>query len=59
MAENTANLIPSLDWREDAYMAHANCLALKICAIIQVFSMYKTNSEYNPILEIEDFQLFG
>ena len=30
-----------VDWRDEPSMAHQNCLALKICAIIQVFSMLK------------------
>ena len=40
MAENAvADAIAKIvmDWREVPHMAHANCLALKICAIIQVF----------------------
>ena len=27
-----------VDWRNELYMANDACLALKICAIIQVFS---------------------
>ena len=32
------------DWREEPYMADRDCLALKICAIIQVFSLFKTKN---------------
>ena len=44
MAENAvADAIAKiLDWREVPHMAHSNCLALKICAIIQVISISKT-----------------
>ena len=51
MAGNNANAVLNaladiaagkVDWRDEPSMAHQNCLALKICAIIQVFSMFKT-----------------
>ena len=44
MAGNVANAVVNAltDWRDEPTMAHQNCLALKICAIIQVFSMFKT-----------------
>ena len=46
MAENLVNAIAQvLDWRQDPHMTDRDCLALKICAIIQVFSMFQTNSE--------------
>ena len=38
----TAIVEGKVDWRDEPTMAHQNCLALKICAIIQVFSMFKT-----------------
>ena len=50
MAGNDANAVLNaladiaagkVDWRDEPSMAHQNCLALKICAIIQVFSMLK------------------
>ena len=51
MSGNVANAVVNaladivagkVDWRDEPSMAHQNCLALKICAIIQVFSMFKT-----------------
>ena len=41
---NVANAVVNAlgDWRDEPTMDHQNCLALKICAIIQVFSMFKT-----------------
>merc|ERR1712176_150211 len=29
-------VVPNIDWRDVPHMAHTNCLALKICAIIQL-----------------------